>query len=579
MAFDGITVAGLTAEFNECLLDGRIYKIAQPEPDELLITIRSAQGQYRLLLSANASLPLACFTDDNRISPVNAPNFCMLLRKHIQNGRIRSISQPGLERCIRFEIEHLDELGDPAVKVLVIELMGKHSNIIFCDINNMIIDSIKHISGAISSIREVLPGRPYFLPNISDKIDPLSVSPSEVRVALSKSNLPLSKAIYTVYCGLSPLAAEEICYRSSIDSSKTPSDLTDSEWVILGHIFANLMDDINLGKFAPVIYLKDGEPAEFSAVPLQMYNDCSIRVCSSVSAMICDYYSSKEASTRIRQKSADLRHIVQTALERDSRKYDLQANQLKDTEKRDKYRVYGELINAYGYSLPAGSSLLTAHDHYSGKTIDIPLDSHKTISENAQRCFERYNKLKRTFEALTIQLKDTKADISYLESVAASLDMARTEADLAEIREELCGSGYIRSHAAAKRRRETSKPLHYISSDGYDIYVGKNNIQNEMLTFKTAQGCDWWFHAKEAPGSHVIVKSGGDAALPDTTYEEAARLAAHYSRASKATKAEVDYVEKKHVKKANGGRPGFVIYHTNYSMTVPTDISNIHQAE
>ena len=282
--------------------------------------------------------------------------------------------------------------------------------------------------------------------------------------------------------------------------------------------------------------------------------------------------------TRIRQKSADLRHVVQTALERNRKKYELQAKQLKDTENREQYKVYGELLHTYGYSLEPGAKSLTALNYYTNEEITIPLDEHLTPSENAQRFFSRYNKQKRTFEALTERIKETLDDIHYLESISTSLDIASAEEDLTQIKEELTEAGYIRRRYSKQKVRITSKPFHYISSDGFHMYVGKNNLQNEELTFHFASGNDWWFHAKKVPGSHVIVKSNGEE-LPDRTFEEAGRLAAYYTKSRAAEKAEIDYIEKKHVKKPAGGRPGFVIYHTNYYLIIDSDISGIEEVK
>ena len=294
--------------------------------------------------------------------------------------------------------------------------------------------------------------------------------------------------------------------------------------------------------------------------------------------MIRTYYSSRDLITRIRQKSSDLRRVVQTALERNRKKYDLQLKQLRDTESRDKYKVYGELIHTYGYNLEEGAKELEALNYYTNEMIKIPLDPQKTPQENAKKYFDRYNKQKRTFEALSELIKETKDEIDYLESVSKSLDIARSEDDLIQIKEELIESGFIRRKQFAKKVKITSKPFHYISSDGFHMYVGKNNLQNEELTFHFANGGDWWFHAKKAPGSHVIVKTNGEE-LPDRTFEEAARLAAHYSKNSGAEKVEVDYVEKKQVKKPNGSKPGFVVYYTNYSMMIDSDISGIQEVQ
>ena len=578
MAFDGITIANIVKELNDTILNGRIAKIAQPENDELLLTIKPAKGQVRLVISASASLPLIYLSRDNKPSPMTAPNFCMLLRKHIANGRIVGISQPSLERIIRFEIEHLDELGDLCRKSLIVEIMGKHSNIIFCNEKGMIIDSIKHVSAQMSSVREVLPGREYFIPDTMKKENPLGIPEENFTQELLSKPMPVGKAIYNSFTGISPVVAEEICYLAGIDSSVPASEMSGDLLAPLYRQFPYFMEQVTESKFSPAIYYDGNEPKEFSSLLLTHFSNYQVKSYDSISEVIRNYYSSRDLITRILQKSSDLRRVVQTALERNRKKYDLQLKQLRDTESRDKYKVYGELIHTYGYNLEEGAKELEALNYYTNEMIKIPLDPQKTPQENAKKYFDRYNKQKRTFEALSELIKETKDEIDYLESVSKSLDIARSEDDLIQIKEELIESGFIRRKQSAKKVKITSKPFHYISSDGFHMYVGKNNLQNEELTFHFANGGDWWFHAKKAPGSHVIVKTNGEE-LPDRTFEEAARLAAHYSKNSGAEKVEVDYVEKKQVKKPNGSKPGFVVYYTNYSMMIDSDISGIQEVQ
>lgn len=578
MAFDGITVAAIAKELKEALTGGRITKIAQPETDELLLTIKTLDGALRLYISASASLPLIYLTDENKPSPMTAPNFCMLLRKHIGNGRITGVSQPGLERIIHLDIEHLDELGDLCKKKLIVEIMGKHSNIIFCDETYRIIDSIKHVNAQMSSIREVLPGREYFIPDTMAKLNPLTAAQEEFIQTLRDKPSPLGKAIYTSFTGISPVAAEEICWLSGLESHMTAKDLSLDMLAHLYRQFSYYMENVRLGRFQPLIYYDKNAPKEFSAIPLSHFTEYTFQEYDSISQVLKRYYATKNTLTRIRQKSTDLRHVVQISLERNRKKYDLQTRQLKDTENRDKYKVYGELINIYGYSLPAGSKELTALNYYTDQEITIPLDPTMTPQENSQKYYARYNKQKRTFEALTELIKETADDIQYLESISNALDIAMSEADLAQIKEELMQSGYIKRKFTKKKVKLTSKPMHYISGDGYHMYVGKNNLQNDELTFSFASGNDWWFHAKGAPGSHVIVKTNGDE-LPDRTFEDAGRLAAYYSKNRGSDKVEIDYVEKKHVKKPNGAKPGFVVYYTNYSLVIDSDISEIENVQ
>ena len=575
MALDGIVISNIVTELSEKLSGARISKIAQPEADELLLTLKSPAGQHRLLLSAGASLPLIYLTASNKPSPLTAPNFCMLLRKHVGNGKLLRIYQPGLERIIHFEIEHFNEMGDVCRKDLIVELMGKHSNIIFCDDKGMIIDSIKHVSAQTSSVREVLPGRPYFIAVTQEKCDPLNTTQEEFCAIVYTKPMPLAKALYTSYTGISPVIAEEICHRASLESAQSANTIEGLAQLHLYHQFELLMEEVKAQHFSPAI-VYDGShiPVEFSSVPLTLYHDMDCVTFASVSEMLEQYYAMKNTVTRIRQKSSDLRRIATTALDRCRKKYELQRRQLKDTEKRDKYRVYGELINTYGYGVEPGAKKFEALNYYTNETITIPLDDTMTTQENAKKYFDKYNKLKRTYEALSQHIRETEAEITQLESICTFMDMALSEEDLVQVKEELTDAGYIRRKYTGKKIKITSRPFHYMSSDGYDIYVGKNNYQNDELTFKTASGSDWWFHAKGAPGSHVIVKARGEE-LPDRTFEEAARLAAHYSKNRNAEKVEIDYVEKKHVKKPNGAKPGFVVYYTNYSMMIDSDITGI----
>ena len=580
MAFDGITIAAITKELKTSLIGGRIYKIAQPEADELLLTIKTTEGgQKRLLLSASASLPLVYLTDNNKPSPMTAPGFCMLLRKHLQNGRIVDITQPGLERIIHLHIEHLDEMGDLCHKRLIIEVMGKHSNIIFVDDKDMIIDSLKHISGMVSSVREVLPGRTYFIPVTQDKKNPLTLDPASFQSTMTAGNMPVFKALYGFYTGISPVIAQEICHLAGIDgdlSTAVFKESADGSTMLdrLYTAFTSMMEQVKAGDFSPVIAYENDVPIEYAAFPLSIYQTNPLKEISSISSLLEQYYAEKSTVTRIRQKSADLRKIIQTALERNVKKYDLQLKQMADTEKKDKYRIYGELLNTYGYGLEPGAKSLEALNYYTNEMITIPLDPLLSASENAKKYFDKYSKLKRTCEALTTLTAQVKEEIDHLESIQAALDIALFEEDLAQIKEEMITCGYIHRRGNTKKVKFTSKPFHYLSSDGFHIYVGKNNYQNDELTFKFAGGGDWWFHTKGIPGSHVIVKADG-AELPDSTFEDAARLAAFYSKARGQEKVEIDYTEKKNVKKPSGGKPGFVVYYTNYSMMIDTDISRL----
>ncbi len=585
MALDGLVISNIADELSQSLTGGRINKISQPESDAVIFSIKNNGTSRRLLISANPTVPLIYLTGSNPVNPPAAPNFCMLLRKHLSGGKITGISQPGMERILHITVEHPDEMGDVSQKILIVELMGRHSNIILCQPDMTIIDSIKHIPSNVSSLREVLPGRPYFIAATQHKLDPVTVTKDQFTETVFSQPMPLGKAVYSSLTGISPLIAEEICFRASLDSSVSARTLSEAEQLHLYGTFSRLMDDITGHRYYPNIVYQNGTPKEFSCVKLKCYGDLEVTEYDSISEVLEQYYSQRDAASRIRQRSSDLRKTVGTALDRCRKKYDLQQKQLKDTEERDRYRVYGELINTYGYSCEPGDETLECVDYYTNETVLIPLDPKLSAHENSLKYFEKYSKLKRTYDALSVQIPETEQELEHLDSISTSLDIAVSADDLAQIREELIKYGYMKRRSSAKGKMNTkdkksrgakikSTPFHFVSSDGFHMYAGKNNTQNEELTFKFASGSDWWFHAKDMPGSHVIVKAEGRQ-VPQTTFEEAARLAAWFSKGRGAGKTEVDYVQKKELRKTPGGPPGFVIYHTNSSMMAPADITGI----
>ncbi len=582
MAFDGFTMAALTKELSDTLTEGRLQKIAQPEPDELLLTIKNNRTTYRLVLSASPALPLIYLTEESKISPLTAPNFCMLLRKHLNGARITGISQYGLERVLRIDMENRNELGDLVEKALVIEIMGKHSNIIFLNENNQIIDSIKHVSALVSSVREVLPGREYFIPNTKEKHDPFTLTTEQWIKEVVTQPVTIAKGLCNYFTGFSFTLAQEIAYRSHVDGDAPFASLNGNQLSALYTQLNEIIQQTKQGHFSSEIVFDHEEPVDFCAFPLTMHEQREHRPFSSMSQTVETFYREKDTIQRIRQKSVDLRKSIMTLLDRNRKKYLLQEKQLIDTEKRERYKVYGELIQTYGYQLTEEDKVLNCINYYDNTEISIPIDPTLTPMENANKYFARYGKLKRTYEAVTIQLAETKELMDHLETILTALDIARYEEDLVLIKQELIDSGYIRGKGQQGKKggkvMPKSKPLHYISSDGYDIYVGKNNYQNEHLSFKVATGNDWWFHVKQAPGSHVVVKCNNEEP-PISTFEEAASLAAYYSSKQNSDKVEVDYTQKKNLKKPSGSKPGFVVYYTNYSIIVTPDISSLTEVE
>ena len=572
MALDGIVIAALVKELRDTLLGGHIQKIAMPEKNELLLTVKNHAAQHRLLISCEASLPLLYLQAENKPSPLTAPGFAMLLRKHIGSGKITAVEQLGLERIVRIETTQLNELGDIAPRALYTELMGKYSNIIFTDENDVILDSMRRVPASVSSLREVLPGRPYFVPEKLQKTNPLELSETDFTAALTaQGSLPLDRALSSAFSGISSLIAQEVLFRTSLEPREVFDGLSAEKRNALYSVFSSLMEAIRAERFEPVMYLRDEVPVEFSALPLETLKaeGLEARRYTSVSELLYSYYALRAESSRMRQKSSDLRRLVQNHLERSQRKRILQEKQLADSQKKEKYRVYGDLLNSYAYQIPAGADHYVAENFYDeNRPLRIPLDKNLSPAENAKKYFDRYAKLKRTELAVGAELEKTVQEEAHLASVLTALELATEESDLAEIREELAAFQYVKRQRAQKGKRPQkiqSHPLHFRSSDGFDIFVGKNNYQNEELTFKVASGSDWWFHAKGMPGSHVIVKANGQE-LPDRCFEEAAALAAYYSKGRDQDKVEIDYLQRRNVKKVNGAPPGFVIYHSNWSM-------------
>lgn len=587
MAYDGITVRRLVGEINRRCSGARVSKIQQPDQGELQILMRGNDGVSRLKISADASLPLVTFTEEQKQSPMKAPAFLMLLRKHIGSARFVGAYQPGNERIIEIRFEHLDEMGDLRQKTLITEIMGRYSNIIFTDEDGMILDSIKHVSHDMSSVREVLPGRMYEYPPDGGKLQPYTVSGGAIEVIDADTfieaarSIPAgcAKALSQSFCGISYITGAEICTRCGLDPDISIKELGNDDILRLRSAMEELIVSAAGGEPDAEIYYENLRPRDFTPVPFKIYEDLESRDCADISAAIDDFYAEKAKAVRMNQKTADIRHILANAIERTSRKYDLQIAQMKDTEDREKYKIYGELINTYGYEIKPGDRSLTCVNYYDGESITIPLDDQLTPSQNSQKYFAKYNKKKRTREALDTLTCETKQFLDYLLSVRHSLDIAENEADINAIKEELRGSGIIRSSGGNKKgkdmgRRENMKagPYHYRTPEGYDIYVGRNNMMNDWLTFKFANSSDMWFHSKKMPGSHVIVKRHNQEDIPDAVYEYAASLAALYSAGAGSPKVEIDYTERKNLKKPPAANPGYVIYHTNYSMmAAPTD--------
>ena len=574
MAFDGIMIAAIVAELAQTLVGGRIDKVGQPEADEIVLHVRSKGGNHKLLLSADASVPRLHFTASQRENPLTAPMFCMLLRKHIQGGRIAAILQPDFERIVHFHIESFNEMGDATQKLLIVEIMGKYSNIILVE-DGVVLDSIKHVSYGQSSVRQILPGRAYHAAPSQNKRDPMLLTHADfLEICAASGELPAQKLIFQNYTGISPFAADLICNLAGIEPKDTNADAQR-----LFTAFEGIVEQVREGDFAPyALYGESLAPQGFSVICRSLYDDEFVRDFDSPSELVEHYFAAKANSSRIQQKSQDLRRHVQNLIERCVKKAQVHDNTLADAADRDELKTLGELITANIHAIPQGAKVLVTTNYYDPDMpeISITLDPAKTAAENAQSYFAKYNKQKRAVAALSAQIEQNLEELQYLEGVREALNISNDEADLAQIREELAAEGFIKRPVQNKKQprgggpKAKPKPLHYISTDGFDIFVGKNNAQNDELTLRFADQQDIWLHTKNIPGSHVILRTGGNTPS-NTALEQAAMLAAYYSKARSSSLVPVDYCPRKQVKKPSGAKPGMVIYDGHQTAYVTPD--------
>ena len=586
MSLDGIVLNNVSTELNSILSDCRISKIYQPEKDEIHFSIRSHGKNLRLLLSASSNNPRVYFTEFPKENPDNPPMFCMLLRKHIQGGRILNIEQVSLERILKISFESTDELGNLTIKDLIIEIMGKHSNIILVDReSNEIIDSIKRIPLSISTVRQILPGMQYTAPPSQDKINPIGVEKKEFLDLIYESEEKITfKFLYRNFIGLSPLVSREMCYRARIDRSSNLDDLSEEDRTNLYDSFSGIYKDVESNNFKPTL-VKDEDDYDivaFSSVDLTQFGDLPKTHFDSISELLDYYYLTSDKIDRIKQKSNDLRKNITMKLDRAKNKLAKQRKEVETAKDRDKYKIYGELITANIYRLTEGETEVELDNYYSedNEKITVKLRKNLSPSENAQRYFKRYNKLKHAYSVVRKEIVKTKNEISYLENILLALETSTEIDELDEIRDELVKEGYFRKQTSKRKQKKkaASKPHHYKSSDGFDIYVGKNNRQNDELTLKFADKDDIWLHTKIIPGSHVIIRTEGKD-VPETTILEAAHLAGFYSKGKMSSNVPIDYTEKKNVRKPNGAKPGMVIYETNNTAYVTPSVKNIAKIE
>lgn len=556
MAFDGLVTRAITKELAQKIEYGKIEKIYQPDIDELVFNIHTKTGNVKLYASCNPSHARVHFTEQSFDNPAVPLSFCMLMRKHFTGGRITKVAQKDIERIIEIEVETISELGFSVNKKIIFEIMGKHSNIIAMDQESgKIIDCIKHVSFDVNRVRQLLPGKIYEYPPAQDKISFDDVTLSDLEACVFPDNDARSKAILSHVRGISPIIASEIA-----DNGETAEALFEKISV--------MRDALESMELTPATYVdNDGVPKEFHVFPLTthgLYYETKnfATACQAVE----NFYLNKNSSNRVKQKSNDLARTTKAALDKMYLKKQRLSDDLLKAENSEDYRLYGELLNANIYAITPGAKEVSVLNYYTGENITIPLDVKLSPSKNAQSYFKKYGKAKTAVKEKALQLEDVNRDIEYLESVSAFIDNAQTENEIEVIRDELIEGGYLRRRKNIfKAAKKKSSPLEYRTSEGYRVLVGRNNVENDLLTFKQAGSRDVWFHTKDIPGSHVILFTEGKDIddLSEAAIFETASLAAYYSKGRASENVPVDYVQAKYVKKPNGAKPGMVIFTNN----------------
>ena len=572
VAFDAGMLASVINEIKTLSEGARIEKVYQPSRDELILQMRSYEGGKRLLINAGGNNPRIGFSESPRENPQNPPMFCMLLRKYLNGAKLCDVRQAGFERVVYFEFQTRDEMGFECKRMLIAEIMGKYSNLIFTDGDKTIISSLKSVDFTTSSLRQVLPGMRYELPPPQDKKNPLEETKegffSELEAKFGDK--PTDKFIVSSYLGISAAVAREMVYRATGD---TDTFLVECSRDRLWESFSEIVGMIKNNSYEPCIVYKGETPIEYAFCRLTQYGEGALKEIDSPGHLLDVFYDSRDRETRVKQFASDLLKILGNAQSRITKKLEIQRSELAECEKGEEYKKLGDIITANMYLLKRGMMEVELIDYDnmlndgSFATCKIRLDERLSPAANAQRYYKKYNKSKSARINLTKQIEIGESEAEYINSVFDSLSRAETPTDLAEIREELYRSGYaskMKSYVKAKAPKSTI--MEYRTSGGYRVLCGKNNIQNEHITFKLAEKTDYWFHAKNVPGSHVVMVCEGEE--PDAKdFTEAAEIAALNSKAEGENIA-VDYAFAKSIKKPAGSKPGFVIYHTNWTAYV-----------
>ncbi|MDO7486703.1 NFACT family protein [Peribacillus sp. NPDC096622] len=564
MSFDGLFTKAMTEEIASLLKGGRINKVHQPYKNEVILVVRAGGKNHKLLLSAHPSYSRVQMTEESYENPKEAPMFCMLLRKHLEGYTIENIYQYELDRMIIFEVKGRNELGDVSQKQLIIEIMGRHSNIVLVDKErNMILDSIKHVSHAVNSYRAILPGQEYKAPPAQEKNDPFEATEDDIRKNIDFNAGKLDRQLVAHFSGVSPLVAKEAVYRAGLANSTT-----------LPTAFLKIIQEISEQKYVATIK-QDGNKEVFYMLSLEHLTG-NQRTFSSLSEMLDRYYFGKAERDRVKQKSQDVERFITNEIEKNSKKIGKLERTLKDTERGEQYQLFGELLTANLYQMKKGMKEIEVVNYYDEEqsVVTIPLDPLKNPSDNAQKYFSRYQKSKNAVGVVQEQIEKTKLELAYFEALHQQLQSASPR-DIEEIREELQEEGYIRQ----KKKKGMKKPANakpqletYYATDGDLIFVGKNNKQNDYLTNKFARRDEIWLHTKDIPGSHVVIRNE---APSEKTIKEAAVLAAFFSKAKQSSSVPVDFTQVRHVKKPNGSKPGFVIYDHQQTIYITPDADTV----
>lgn len=560
MALDAATLALTARELKRTLGDARIDKIFEPTRDEVVLNLRMRSGAARLFLSARSGSARVCLTQETFENPQTPPSFCMLLRKHFTGGRLLDIRMIDGERIVFFDFACVNEMGDNVVNTIAAELMGRYSNIVLVQ-NGRIIDALKRVDFEDSDIRQLLPGLVYTLPPRPDRPLLMQAEPADIVEAIAQRDLPVAQALMKTCGGCCPALCREAAYRAFGTRDVAANRMTQEERAQLEKSLNGMQEAWRAGGEPTEVVSDDGRPIEFSFLPLTQYTGgASLIRFDSYSELLEGYYASKDKAERLRQKSKDLHKTVKSMHERAVRKLAARREEQQKSEESDELRVFGELLSANLWAIKKGDRSATVTNYYDGSEVTIPLDVRLSPTENAQKYFKEYKKRRTAAKMLTELIEQSEHEIAYLESVLYEVESAGGEAELGEIRAELKAQGYLKYYKVKDKKQKPADVLRYRSSDGFAILVGRNNVQNDKLTLKTARGRDVWFHVKDAPGSHVVVMSEGRE-VPDSTKTEAAILAAlHSGSGDSGAKIAVDYTEVRNVWKANGAKPGMVLY-------------------